>query len=248
VASKSAAQILEVNQSALEYASEENNFAMKSSKLASGKSTNSTAISINPLTDTSNLATASLGPERYEPSVSKHPNFDPRTLVQHHDSVVANETARDVKSVQNLPQFPRPASSGGDQIAPKSVRFASNRPSTSDGTGSALNSNAKAPTYSIASQSHQSRQPNSQQQSMMKIQDEAVPFTRRSQERQSTSVVASASSDYGPTVKPQKHILPEKAAGSEIIKRVLLIDAENACTWIRACAQKIESRYFDSMR
>ncbi len=248
-ASKRAAQVFDVNQAALEHAPEENNFAVKSSKLATGKLVKSTAISISPVDDTSNLAAVSSGPEVYDPSPSKHPSFDTRTLVQHQDSVVANVTARHIKSVQNLPQIPRPASSGGDHIAPKSVRFASNRPSTSDGTSNSLNSNAKMPTYSIASQSHQSRQPNSQQQSIIKIQDdEAVPATRRNQERPSTSYIASASADHGPTVMPQKQSLPEKAAGPEITKRVLLIDAENACTWVRACAQKIESRYVDNIR
>ncbi len=239
-ASKRTSQFVEAGQFAVDLSSTENSFSVKSSKSATGKQMNSSTLPIGPLNHTSIAASTSVEAARHVSSAPKHPSFDPRTLVDSYDALTADEMPRNAALLQDIPKMPRPSSSG-DQQLPKSVRFASNRPSTSDGNSRSLNSSTNAPSYTYASQSHQSRQPNSQQQFLTKIQDETLLATKRAQDKPATSFVTS--SDYSPAVKPHTRNLPDKIAVSETTKRVLLVDVENACTWIRTCAQKIGSRY-----
>jgi hypothetical protein len=217
--------------------SKENYVATKSSNLATEKPMGSAAIVNGTLNDASSAAQTSLGSAPIASTASKHTGFDPRALVHNYDSVNAEMTNIDVNvtPVHNI----RPASSG-DQHPSKSVRFSSNRPSTSDGSGNSQKSNSMTPTHSYAPQTHQSRQPNSQQQFVMKIENETLSSTKRSQERPSTS--DSYSSDHSSAIKPHQQISASKLARPDFTKRVLLVEVENACTWIRTCAQKIGSR------
>jgi len=127
-------------------------------------------------------------------STSKYLAFDPRKLAQSHDNTIAGANIRDLNSILALQQIPRPASSG-DLHTPKTVRFASTRPQTSDGSSSGSGrsaiSNSDAPVPSYAAHSHQSRQPNSQQTTAMKMQDAAFPQSSRAHDKLPTSFIGS---------------------------------------------------------
>lgn len=241
--SKHASIFLEANLSSTVNGSKENYVATNSSNLATEKPMDSAAIVNGTRNDASSTVHSSLGSAPIASTASKHTGFDPRALVHNYDSLNAEMTKMDV-NVAPVHNALRPASSG-DQHPSKSVRFSSNRPSTSDGSGNSRNSNSMTPTHSYAPQTHQSRQPNSQQQFVMKIEDETLSSTKRSQERPSTS--DSYSSDHGSAIKPHQQNSASKLARPDFTKRVLLVEVENACTWIRTCAQKIGSRFVDLM-
>jgi hypothetical protein len=192
--------------------------------------------------DESCLTPTSVGSASTSSSTSKYLAFDPRKLAQSHDNTIAGANIRDLNSILALQQIPRPASSG-DLHTPKTVRFASTRPQTSDGSSSGSGrsaiSNSDAPVPSYAAHSHQSRQPNSQQTTAMKMQDAAFPQSSRAHDKLPTSFIGSM--ENGPAM-PHKQKLPNKTTSSDFTKRVLLVDVENSCTWIRACAEKIGSR------
>lgn len=222
-------------QFAPEQVAKENSISVKSFKSGLGHELNSTAP-----TSKHNEASinTSVVPASKAPPASKHLAFDPRSLAHDYDPSTGDLNIMDLSPSLVTHQVPRPASSGDPQ-APKSVRFAANRPSTSDGSRP-LGSDVSFSSASYASQTHQSRQPNSQQQVIMKTQEEAFPASRRPQERPSTSYTSST--DNGLAFMSSKQNSPIKVTISEVTKRVLFVDAENACTWIRACAQKIGSR------
>jgi hypothetical protein len=132
---------------------------------------------------------------------------------------------------------------------PKSVHFSLNRPSTSD--GSLPRSELNAPAFSNAAQSYNSRLRNSQHNITTQNHSEAFTFQKRAQNRASSSFIDS--SHRGSAEVPHKQNFPIKAEGPVvtnrvllvepvITKRVLLVETENACCWIRACAQKIRAR------
>jgi Ca2+-binding EF-hand superfamily protein len=170
-------------------------------------------------------------------------SFDPRSLV-HHGISKTDVNTMSFDSLSILPQSLRPASSG-EVHTHKVVRFTSNRPSTSDGSNSLDSSRSQSfdsssPALSYASQSYQSRLPNSQQSTNVN-QVSPFPVSRRAQNRPSTSFISSSDPSTASTSRNQN--LQTKSAGPEFTKRVLLVDKENSCTWIRTCAQKIASRY-----
>jgi Ca2+-binding EF-hand superfamily protein len=231
--------------SAVQFASDqpsiENPVPMKSSKVGVGHDMTSTEGLSSITTYSSVSSSTSVGPSPKGPSTSKPVAFDPRSLAHGYDPAAADLKSLGPDTFSGAHEMHRPASSG-DPHTPKTVRFAPNRPSTSDGSRS-LGSDFNFSYQSHVPQSHQSRQPNSQQQSIMKTQEDAIPAFRRAQERPSTSYTSSA--DHGQSVISNKPTLAIKGAGLEVTKRVLFVDAENACTWIRACAQKIGARYID---
>jgi hypothetical protein len=192
--------------------------------------------------DESCLTPTSVGSASTSSSTSKYLAFDPRKLAHGHDNTAADANVRDTNSILALQQIPRPASSG-DSHTPKTVRFASTRPQTSDGSSNGSSrstmSNSNAPVPSYAVHSHQSRQPNSQQTTAMNMQYAAFPESSRAHDKLPTNSIGST--ENGPAT-PHKQKLPNKTTSSDFTKRVLLVDVENSCTWIRACAEKIGSR------
>jgi Ca2+-binding EF-hand superfamily protein len=229
--------MFEPKKSAVQFASDqpskENLISAKSFKSRLSLEMNSPEGPSSKVSDASVSLSASVGPVPKSTSTSKPVAFDPRTLAHGYDPATADLKTIDLNSYLGMKETQRPSSSG-DPHMPKSVRFASNRPSTSDGSRS-LSFDVNISPQSHVSQSHQSRQPNSQQYVIKKSEEEANSAPRRSHERPSSS--HSSSLDL-----PNKPTLPNKAAGSDITKRVLYVDSENACTWIRACAPKIGSR------
>jgi hypothetical protein len=243
-ASKHASKFSEANVSSTVNGSKENYVSTKASIFGTEKPTEPAAIVNGSLNDASNAAHSSLGSAPISSTASKHTGFDPRALVHNYDFVNAEMTSMGA-NVTPVHNALRPSSSG-DQYPSKSVRFSSNRPSTSDGSGNSQKSISMTPTHSYAPQTHQSRQPNSQQQFVMKIEDENLSSTKRSQERPSTS--DSYSSDHSSAIKPHQQISASKLARPEFTKRVLLVEVENACTWVRTCAQKIGSRFVNLIK
>ena len=229
---------------AAEAAAEKNTAAETRAKYATANASHllatgnhiSSATSRSDDLNASDLAPAASVSEPISSSRSKHAVFDPKTLVQNYGSS-ADENIRDHLSSSFPSQPPRPSSSGGLNV-PKSVHFSLNRPSTSD--GSLLRSELNAPAFSNAAQSYNSRLRNSQHNITTQNHSEAFTFQKRAQNRASSSFIDS--SHRGSAEVPHKQNFPIKAEGPVVTKRVLLVETENACCWIRACAQKISAR------
>jgi hypothetical protein len=235
---KRSAEVAAARQSAAEIRAKDTIVTTNASHLlATGKHMNSTTIP-NENQSAPYLAPVAAVSASISSSRLKHAAFDPKTLVQNYGSSRADENIWDHNPSSVPSQLPRPSSSGGSDM-PKTVHFSSNRPSTSDDSRM-LRSDLNAQTLSRAAQSYQSRLPNSQQNIAMQYQADAFPMQQRAQNRTSSSAIDSL--QQGSADMSHTQILPSNSEGLTVKKRVLLVDTENSCSWIRACFQKIGAR------
>ena len=235
---KRSAEVAAARQSAAEIRAKDAIVTTNASHLlTTGKHMNSTTIP-NANQSAPYLAPVAAVSASISSSRLKHAAFDPKTLVQNYGSSRADENIWDHNPSSVPSQLPRPSSSGGSDM-PKTVHFSSNRPSTSDDSRM-LRSDLNAQTLSRAAQSYQSRLPNSQQNIAMQYQADAFPMQQRAQNRTSSSVIDSI--HQGSADMSHTQILPSNSESLTVKKRVLLVDTENSCSWIRACFQKIGAR------